>query len=145
MLAIEPRGLDRGDEELRAVRVLTGVGHREEADLLVLELEVLVYDRAVSGRFRDKNEQRTSKLLAVDRLAASAVVAGEVATLKHEVGDDTVETRALVAEAVLTSAELAEVASRLGDSVVVELEDDAAGGLVRDGDVKLDTTLVLTL
>ena len=43
MLAIEPRGLDRGDEELGAVRVLAGVSHREEADLVVLEREVLIY------------------------------------------------------------------------------------------------------
>ena len=47
------------------------------------------------------------------------------------------ETRALVTETVLASAELTEVARGLGDSLVVELEDDAAGGLVRDVDVKL--------
>lgn len=64
-------------------------------------------------------------------------MAGEVTTLEHEVGDDTVEARALVAEAVLAGAKLTEVARRLGDSIVVELEYDAASRLVRDGDVKL--------
>lgn len=34
---------------------------------------------------------------------------GEVTTLEHEVGDDTVEARALVAEALLARAESAEV------------------------------------
>ena len=52
-------------------------------------------------------------------------------------GDDTVEGRALEAEAVLASAELAEVARGLGHDVVAEAEDDAAGGLVVDGDVEL--------
>lgn len=53
---------------------------------------------------------------AVDRLAAGAVASGEVTTLEHELGDDAVERGALVAEAVLASAELAEVLGRLGDN-----------------------------
>ena len=55
------------------------------------------------------------------------VATGEVTTLEHELGDDTVERRALVAEAVLASAELLEVAGSLGDDVVVEGEVNAAG------------------
>lgn len=55
------------------------------------------------------------------------VAAGEVTTLKHELGDDTVELGARVAEALLASAESTEVLGRLGDDVVVELEVDAAG------------------
>lgn len=46
----------------------------------------------------------TSKLLAVDGLSTGAVAPGEVTALNHEVGDDTVETGAFVAEAVLASA-----------------------------------------
>ena len=64
---IEPRGNDRGDEELRAVGVLSCVGHGEDTGLGVLELEVLVL-----------------KLLAVDRLSTGTVAAGEVTTLEHE-------------------------------------------------------------
>lgn len=87
-----------------------------------------------------------SELLAVDRLATSAVVVceritkvrprshrrrggvlsrggtgltGEVTTLEHKVGDDTVERRALVAKAVLAGRECAEVGGGLGDDVVV--------------------------
>lgn len=42
MSAIEPRGDDGGDEELRAVGVLSSVGHGKETGLGVLQLEVLV-------------------------------------------------------------------------------------------------------
>ena len=91
--------------------------------------------------------KRTSKLVAIDRFATSAVVVGEVTSLEHELwttrkedqrlrprslaanfsvylGDDTVEAAALVAIAVLASGKLAEVAGRLGDDVVVQLEGD---------------------
>jgi PIN domain nuclease of toxin-antitoxin system len=54
------------------------------------------------------------------------ITTGEVAALEHELGDDTVERRALVAEAILASAELAEVAGRLRHHVIVEGEIDAA-------------------
>lgn len=43
MLAIEPTGDNGGDEELRTVRVFTGVGHGEETGLGVLQLEVLIW------------------------------------------------------------------------------------------------------
>ena len=53
------------------------------------------------------------------------------------VGDDAVERAARIAKPVLARRELAEVARRFGDDFVVELEDDAARGLVGDGDIKL--------
>jgi hypothetical protein len=43
VLAVEPGGDDGSDEELGAVGIRAGVGHREQARLRVLELEVLVY------------------------------------------------------------------------------------------------------
>lgn len=57
------------------------------------------------------------------------VAAGEVTTLEHELGNDTVEGRALVGQdlASLVSealAELSKVLGSLGDDVVVELEFD---------------------
>lgn len=129
MLAIEPGGDDGGDEELGAVGVGTAVGHGEEAGLGVTEVEVLI-----------------SKLVAVDGLAASAVAAGEVTTLDHEVLDDTVELGALVAEglarlahALLAGAESAEVLSGLGDDVGEELKDDAASSNTADGDIEENT------
>ena len=56
----------------------------------------------------------------------SYVTAGEVATLKHEVRDDAVEGRALVAEALLASAESLEVVDSLGNNIIVEVEVDPA-------------------
>lgn len=60
-------------------------------------------------------------------MVCSYVTTGEVTTLKHEVGDDTVELGAGVAEALLAGAESAEVLSGLGDDVLEEGEVDAAG------------------
>lgn len=59
--------------------VRTSIGHGEEAWDGVLLLEVLI-----------------SELLAVDGLTTSAVAAGEVTTLDHELGDNAVESTALV-------------------------------------------------
>lgn len=131
--AVQPGGHDGGDEELGAVagfnllahihnrtelsaawtdviRVGAGVGHGQQTRAGVLDLEVLI-----------------GELLAVDGLATSAVATGEVTTLEHELGDDTVEGRALVAEARSTSAQLLEVLGGLGDDVVVEGEVNDTG------------------
>ena len=54
------------------------------------------------------------------------IAASEVTTLQHELRDDSVERRALVAEALLTGAESTEVLGSLGDYIVVEDEVDAA-------------------
>jgi hypothetical protein len=92
------------------LRVGAGIGHGQEEGLLVLLLEVLI-----------------GKLLAVDGLAARAVATGEVTALEHELGDDTVELGARIAEALLASAEGAEVLDGAGNDLVVELKVDAAG------------------
>jgi len=126
VLAVEPGGDDSGDEELGAVGVGTGVGHGKKTGLGVVELEVLI-----------------SELVAVDGLATSAVAAGEVTTLEHELGDHTVESAALVAEGLartadtlLTSAEAAEVLGSLGHNIVEKRENNAARGDTTNGDVK---------
>lgn len=66
MLAVEPGRGDSCDEELRAVGVLSGVGHRQLTGARVLELEVLILE-----------------LVAVDALAASAVTAREISSLSQ--------------------------------------------------------------
>lgn len=53
-------------------------------------------------------------------------MAGEVTTLEHELGDDTVEARATVALALGLLAKLTEVLGGLGDISLVEVEVDAA-------------------
>ena len=65
--------------------------------------------------------------LSTSSLAAH-VLSVKVAALEHELRDDTVEWRRLVAEALLAGAEGAEVGGRLWDHVVVELEADGAEG-----------------
>lgn len=97
----------RGDEELRAVGVRAAVSHRQHAWLGVLQLEVLVLE-----------------LGAVDRLAAGAVVVGEVATLQHEARNHTVERAALKAEAFLLRAQSAEVLGRLRHDIRAELVEE---------------------
>lgn len=59
------------------------------------------------------------------------VATGEVTTLEHELRDDAVESGALVAEALLASAESTEVLDGLRDGLVVEVEVDATGLVYR--------------
>jgi hypothetical protein len=96
VLAIKPGSDDRGDEELRAVGVAASVGHAEQALLCVLELEVFIIE-----------------LVAIDGLATGAIALGEVTTLDHEVLNNAVEARSLVAEAFLAGRKSAEVLSSL--------------------------------
>jgi len=122
MLAVQPGRLHRGEKELRAVRVRARVRHRQHAGAGMLEGEVLV-----------------GELLAVDRLAASSIMVGEVTALAHEVRDDTVEGRALEAEALLAGAQGAEVLSRARHHVRAELEDNSADLLAIGGHVEENT------
>jgi hypothetical protein len=92
MLPVQVRGDHRRDEELRAVRVRARVRHRQQTGLSVLELEVFV-----------------GKLLSINALAAGAVPFSEIATLKHEARNHTVETASFVAETFLSSTESTEI------------------------------------
>lgn len=87
MLVVQPCRLHGADEELRSVGVCTSVGHRQDAGAGVLQTEVLI-----------------GELVAIDRLASSAVVVGEIAALAHEVWNDAMETGSLVAETLLAGA-----------------------------------------
>src|SRR3954470_6939045 len=102
VLAAEPWSLVGGDdEELRAVGVRAGVGHRQRAadDLVLVELVLELVAGAAGAR------------------------ALRAAALEHEVLDHAVEDEAVV-EAV--RRELAEVLDRLRGVVVEELELDRA-------------------
>ena len=72
----------------RSVGARPGVRVRRGASRAVLQREVLILE-----------------LLAEDALAAGAVLVGEVTALAHESGDDAVEGRALVSEALLHRAQ----------------------------------------
>lgn len=72
------------------------------------------------------------------RLATGAVALGKVTTLDHELLDNTVEGRALVAEALLASGKSSEVLSGLGDSLSIQTHDNSAQLLVAVLNVKVD-------
>jgi len=113
VLSIEPAGHGGGDEELGAVGVWSSIGHGQKEWAVVLQLEVLV-----------------GELLSVDGATASAIVAGEVTALEHEVGNDTVESAVLVVLSIgCALADFGKVLGSLGDSVIEEDESDASGAL----------------
>lgn len=64
-----------------------------------------------------------SELAAIDGLATSAIVVGEVSTLAHEVGDDTVENATLVTETLFSCAESTEVFSSFGHNITPQLKE----------------------
>ena len=55
------------------------------------------------------------------------VAAGEVTTLQHELGNDTMELRSSIAKALLSGAKSTEILSSLRNNIVVKIEVDTAG------------------
>jgi len=124
VLAIEPLSLHSTNEELAAVGVGTSIGHGQSAWASVLELEVLI-----------------SELLSVDGLTSCSISIGEVSTLTHEIGNNSVEDAALEVKglsslscSLLTSAKSTEVLSSLGYYVSKELHYNPALWAAADGD-----------
>lgn len=85
-------------------------------------------------------------LLSVSNRRASSgcayIASGEVSSLNHELLDDAVEGRALVAEALLAGSKGTEVLSGLGNGLAVETNRDAAELLIAVGDVEVDLLLL---
>ena len=78
------------------------------------------------------------ELRAVDGLSTRAITASKVTALEHELGDDTMEAGALVAETWGSLCELEEILRGLGDNIVEEVKVDTTGVLAVDGDVELN-------
>mmetsp|Transcript_5591 Transcript_5591/g.9649 ORF Transcript_5591/g.9649 Transcript_5591/m.9649 type:complete len:238 (+) Transcript_5591:439-1152(+) len=109
VLPIEPGSLGSAQKELRAVGVGPRVRHGEHTRAGMGESKVLIGEGA-----------------PVDAVSTGTVVVGEVASLAHETGNNTVKTRALVAlHLAVRSAHLAEVLGRLWANVGLQLHSDA--------------------
>jgi len=119
VLPIQPLRLGGAEEELAPVGVGASVGHGKDPGPGVLQGEVLV-----------------GELVAVDRLATSSVVVGEVTSLTHESGDDPVEGGSLESESLLSRAERPEVLRSLRDDVRPQSHDDPAQGGAVSGDIE---------
>ena len=65
VLPVQPGSLHRGDKELGAVCVFTGVRHREKTRSVMTEYEVLIIE-----------------LVPIDRLSTGAVTSSEVSSLE---------------------------------------------------------------
>lgn len=101
------------------------------AVLEVLILELLAIDGLATSALDRVGKSSALKSFLLSSIFKTYVATSEITTLKHEVGDDSVEGRARVAKALLTSAESTEVLGRLGDVFCVELELDTAQGLCK--------------
>jgi len=116
---VEPRCDNGRDEELRTVRVGTGVGHREQSWFVVLQLEVLIV-----------------KTFSVDRTPASPVMSREIAALQHEIRDDPMKRTFRVSETVLSRSELTEILRRTRHHVIEQAKDDSASRFRVDRDIE---------
>jgi len=60
---------------------------------------------------------------AIDGLSSSTVVIGEISSLSHEVGDDTMEVRVFVSKSLFPCTECSEVGSSFRSFFIEQLED----------------------
>jgi len=119
VFTIQPLGLGGTKEKLAAVCVRPGVGHGKDSWSCVLEGEVFIWE-----------------LVSIDGFASSSVVVGEVTSLTHEVGNDSVEGGLLEAEPLLASAESTEVLGCLRDYVLTQLHNNFPEWSPIGGDVE---------
>jgi hypothetical protein len=109
VFAIEPGGFNRADEELGSIRIWAGVRHAQNSRSGVLQRKIFIF-----------------KFVAVDGLAASAVVPGKISSLAHEFGDDPVERAALKTKALFPCAERSKVLGCFGYDIRTQFKYDAA-------------------
>ena len=107
------------DEELRSVGIWPAIGHAQHPNTRVLQLKVLVRESP-----------------SINALAAAPISPRKVSPLQHEVGNDSMERRALVAnlfadfnDAIAAFAKLFEVEDSLGHGFAIEAHLDAPKGI----------------
>src|SRR5271157_50300 len=112
---VEVRGGGRGDKELAAVGIGSGIGHGEDAGLGVLEIGMELVGEFVAGT------------------AASG--AFRVATLNHEIGNDPMENGAVVKGLTRLGAtgEIHEIGDGAGGLVSEQLHFEGAGSGIEGG------------
>jgi len=128
MFAIKVGHLSEGDIELGSISVGARVGHGELVLLGMLNVEVLIL-----------------KLCPEDRFSTFAVAQCEIATLGHELGDDSVELAAPVTQRYafashshISFGKTDEVFDSLRHGVAIQAKDDCTSVLIIDVDVKED-------
>jgi len=119
VLSVEPCGLGGAQEELRSVGIGSGVGHGQNSGTGVRKCKVLVCE-----------------LGSVDGFSTCSVVVGEITSLAHESGDDTVETGSLESESLFSGTQSTEILGGFGDYIGSQLHDDTASGFSADGDIE---------
>lgn len=92
MPVVQPGSLNSSNKELGSIGVGSCVGHGQNTRSSVLEGKVFILEFGT-----------------VDGPSSSAIVVGEVTTLAHEVGNDTVEGGPLVSITLFSSAEGTEI------------------------------------
>jgi predicted RNA-binding protein YlqC (UPF0109 family) len=114
------------------LRVWSGIGHGQEEWAVVLQSEVLI------GKFLPINGATASALSGYLSVVANSsisdsifietyIVAGEVAALKHEVGNNAVEGAVLVMLSISCApADFGKVLGRPRDHIIEEDEVDAS-------------------
>lgn len=126
VLPVQPVAYDSSDKELRAIRVWSCVSHGQQIRPVVSQDEVFI-----------------CKLFTIDRFPPSTVVAGEVAALKHELGNDTVKSGTLVVQrfpafayALLSGAKTPKIFSCFGSFVREQFHHDPLGRPPPNNDVE---------
>ena len=71
-------------------------------------------------------------------LATSPISIGEIASLIHELGNDTVESGALISKTLLSSCQCSEIFRGFWDCLAVQAHDNTPYGLVAMGNIEVD-------
>ncbi len=119
VFSVQPFSDDCRNEELRAVRVRTGIRHTQQTRFGVFQSEVFISEFRAVNRFlfvicQDTNPQTTNEHISHSHIrqsvngvvtyTARSVVVSEVTALEHELRDNAVEATSFVSVSLLSRA-----------------------------------------